>query len=441
MTTMRYLSPQDFARRGEGVVNFGTAPDGLPWITPVAAPPKGAALLAAAQHVFSLRGALPDFAGTPLHEIALSLDDLIRHHYTQDIHTPDGAVFRATILPRPVHSLVGDSIFQRLLRSVSDPTVPTVQRNTGTMGAATNPPDAGEPSVPQFQTGEACLAFPDEGRLLCIVHMTHDRFGWPSFTFRRPFVQETLKALAGGRLCSLDDSQPVAELAVADTKSYLERRRDSNGRTWVLRVPRASLGTRVAEVVEATRRLHSSGEIHGDIKPANVLLAADGVHLIDSLRLHEGNRSSALTRGWAAPEQVMAAEVSPATDQFPLGLMLLALVQGVLFGEETTIVVPSGGAKTERHALFRSPGVFIDPDAGTVGREHLRSWQKLIERCLRFSPADRFPAIGDLLAEIERLLAQESLLGSCEFPLRFGRPVFAIAGNGEEIPGWLAGAG
>ncbi|MBF2072935.1 MAG: protein kinase [Synechococcales cyanobacterium C42_A2020_086] len=418
------------------MVNFGTAPDGLPWITQVEALPKGAAMLAVAEQAFSLRGTSPDFAGTPLHDIALSLDKLIQQHYSQDIRTPDGSAFHATILPRPLKLLLGDTLLHRFLVSGA---APRTQFKTSPLGAATNAVTTEETAVVQFQIGDACLAFPDQGGRLSIVHMTHDQFGWPTFTFRRPFIQETVTALPGGLLCLFDSAKVVAELPASDLKSYLDRRGDSLHADWRIRVPRESLGQIILGIARTAQRLHSADEIHGDIKPANVLVDGDDVQLIDSLSLHEGERSPALTRGWAAPEQVMATEVTASTDQFPIGLMLLALVQGVLFGEETTVVVPSGGSKIERHVIFRSPGVFIDPNMGTVNESYIHAWQKMIEKCLRFSPSDRFPAVGDLVGELDSLLVAKSLYGWCECALRFGRASSAISSNGKEVSVWLSG--
>jgi len=217
MRNVRYLRPEEFVKHGEGTVNFGTAPDGMPWITQIWAPLKGGALLAGAERVFSLREASPDFAGTPLHQIALSLDDLVRRQYSQDIHTPDGGVFHATILPRPLKSLLGDNLLHRLLPPGFGTTVRSI---TSHFAAA-----AEGPTVTQFQIGEAFLAFSDKGGTLSVVHMYHDPFGWPNFTFRRSFVQETLAAMAGTSLCFFDVMAQVAtELPVSDVKSYLDMR-------------------------------------------------------------------------------------------------------------------------------------------------------------------------------------------------------------------------
>ena len=435
MRGVRCLSPAEFVQRGEGMVNFGTAPDLLPWITHIGAPPKGAAMLTAAERVFFLRGASPDFAGTPLHEIALSLDKMIRRHYSQDIHTPDGGAFHATILPRPLKSLVGDTLLHRFLASGTTKTAQSITSPREVTAATARE----EATVVPFQIGDACLAFPDSGEAISIVHMTHDRFGWPTFTFRRSFIQETVTALHDGLLCLFDGAQVVAEIPVAEVKSYLDRRSDSLRADWRVRVPRKTLGQIIVGVAKAVNRLHSSGEIHGDINPANVLVDSDDVHLIDSLALREGDRSPALTRGWAAPEQVMGTEVTGSTDQFPIGLMLLALVRGVLFGEETTIVVPSGGAEVDRHTIFRSPGVFIDPNLGTVDKARVRLWQKMIEKCLRYSPSDRFESLDDFVTDLDSLLASESLLGWCECALRFGHASFAAAADGNEVPVWVVG--
>lgn len=434
MKNIRYLTPEEFVKRGEGFVNFGTAPDGIPWITQIGSPPKGASMLSTAEHVFSLRGAASDFAGTPLQAIVLSLDELIRRHYSQDIRMPDGGVFHATILPRSLKFLLGDTLLDRFLSSS-----PVRSYKHKTSLRAITSVAAERPLAPQFQIGEACLAFPDKGKTLSVVHMSHDRFGWPTFTFRRSFIQESAMAFSGGLFYLISEGQAVTKIPVADLKSYLDRRTDSHSGDWRLLVPRNSIGKVISNVAKAISQLHTHREIHGDIKPANILLDSSGVHLIDSLGLKEGDRAPALTRGWAAPEQVMATEVFPSTDQFPIGLMLLALVQGVLFGEETTIVVPTGGSEVERHTIFRSPGVYVDPNIGTIEKSSIRAWQKMIEHCLRFSPLERFASMNDFITELDSLLAAESLLGWCDCPLYFGQAWSAMAKNNKETPIWMAG--
>ncbi len=76
--------------------------------------------------------------------------------------------------------------------------------------------------------------------------------------------------------------------------------------------------------------------IHRDISPSNVLVATDGlVRLLDfgvAKAAERATRTATATLkgklNYAAPEQVLAQEVSPRTDLYALGLVLFELVTG-----------------------------------------------------------------------------------------------------------------
>ncbi|MFJ2263751.1 bifunctional serine/threonine-protein kinase/ABC transporter substrate-binding protein [Streptomyces sp. NPDC087844] len=85
------------------------------------------------------------------------------------------------------------------------------------------------------------------------------------------------------------------------------------------------------QLAEALRDIHRQGIVHRDLKPANVLLADDGVRVIDFGIARSVDQSRALTRSGAmvgtaafmAPEQLDTAHaLSPATDVFALGSVL-----------------------------------------------------------------------------------------------------------------------
>lgn len=92
------------------------------------------------------------------------------------------------------------------------------------------------------------------------------------------------------------------------------------------------------EVCEALEDLHCHGIVHCDISPRNVLLAADGAHLIDlGIARPRGTEPSSEgpvlgTHGFAAPEQYGFAPVDERSDVYAaarlLGFMLTGLEPG-----------------------------------------------------------------------------------------------------------------
>ncbi|MFF0556947.1 protein kinase [Streptomyces sp. NPDC004266] len=137
-----------------------------------------------------------------------------------------------------------------------------------------------------------------------------------------------------------------------------------------------SLGAALAEALEA---IHACGLVHRDLKPGNIVMAADGPRVLDFgiARALESTRLTATgsafgTPGYLAPEQALGEEVTGAADVFALGAVLVAAAGGRPFGEGT----PMG-------LMYRS--VHEAPDLGAVP-EALRP---LVGRCLAKDPAER----------------------------------------------------
>jgi serine/threonine protein kinase len=96
----------------------------------------------------------------------------------------------------------------------------------------------------------------------------------------------------------------------------------------------ADLGRRLADVLDY---VHSSGVIHRDVKPSNVLVAADGrvfladfgiSRLVDAVGRVTTTGMTVGTAAYMAPEQVRGTEAGPAIDIYALGLVLLECATG-----------------------------------------------------------------------------------------------------------------
>jgi eukaryotic-like serine/threonine-protein kinase len=94
----------------------------------------------------------------------------------------------------------------------------------------------------------------------------------------------------------------------------------------------------VAQLAEIVSYLHRQGAVHGNLKPSNVLLAADGIPRLVDLRLTAGlflnppsaHDSDATDRGYLAPELLRDPTAEPRfyTDIYGLGLILYELLTG-----------------------------------------------------------------------------------------------------------------
>ncbi|MFE0193134.1 serine/threonine-protein kinase [Streptomyces sp. NPDC058989] len=136
-----------------------------------------------------------------------------------------------------------------------------------------------------------------------------------------------------------------------------------------------------AGLAEALRDIHRAGVVHRDLKPGNVLLAADGPKVIDfgisrpsdsEMRTETGKLIG--TPPFMAPEQFQRPrEVGPAADVFALGSVLVHAATG------------SGPFDSESPYLVAYQVVHDEADLAGVPQE----LAPLIESCLAKDPADR----------------------------------------------------
>jgi serine/threonine protein kinase len=90
------------------------------------------------------------------------------------------------------------------------------------------------------------------------------------------------------------------------------------------------------QVAGALDALHENGLIHRDVKPANILLDAQGIAYITDFGLAKDSQGSLLTRpgqalgslDYMAPEQIRSEDVSPATDVYALGCVMYECLLG-----------------------------------------------------------------------------------------------------------------
>jgi predicted Ser/Thr protein kinase len=100
-------------------------------------------------------------------------------------------------------------------------------------------------------------------------------------------------------------------------------------------LPEPAVRRLVAGLAEALLAIHGAGMVHRDLKPANVLLAADGPRVID-FGIAKALQNPGLTvtgmligtPGFLSPEQVEGRELTPASDVFALGSVLVYAATG-----------------------------------------------------------------------------------------------------------------
>jgi eukaryotic-like serine/threonine-protein kinase len=205
----------------------------------------------------------------------------------------------------------------------------------------------------------------------------------------------------GRQLLDALDRAPAGlhSVAVADGpyRRYLEQATYVQAVCWIS-----------ACLADGLQSAHAHGLIHMDVKPSNVLIAADGLPLV--LDFHLAHRPIGAgefvadrlggTPGWMAPEhraaleavgrgQPVSAAVDHRADLYALGLLLREAVAGpaATQGER--------GARSLRQ---------LNPEV-SVGLADI------IEKCIAPKPADRYPDAGALAADLRRHMSDVPLLG------------------------------
>lgn len=148
------------------------------------------------------------------------------------------------------------------------------------------------------------------------------------------------------------------------------------------------------QLVSVTGYLHAHGLVHADVKPGNAIVSGGQIRLLDlSLAQRPGRwRRRAGTPGYLAPEQAALADVTPATDVWGIGLMLLEAASG-----DDPYPVPCS-----RYDEIHGP--VAPPTPLHRRRRTSRRFSDLVEAMTQLDPAQRptLPQVRDTLAELVR---------------------------------------
>jgi serine/threonine protein kinase/predicted negative regulator of RcsB-dependent stress response len=176
------------------------------------------------------------------------------------------------------------------------------------------------------------------------------------------------------------------------------------------------------DICEGLSLIHGKGVIHRDLKSANIMLCGqrDSLRAVltdfglardfnsdaispqtrENLSVQVGTLPGAIlgTPAYMAPEQFEGKPVSPATDIYALGIVLYELVTAL-----HPYAAPTPVAAAIRRAHHPAP-------ASSLNHAIPRKWDRVIQRCLQYEPADRFQSADEVAKALRASPANPSNL-------------------------------
>ena len=162
------------------------------------------------------------------------------------------------------------------------------------------------------------------------------------------------------------------------------------------------------QIAEGLQEAHRAGVSHLDIKPGNIMLDARSRVKILDFGLAQLSRNETAPQGaeatqtavnqvagtvpYMSPEQLRGAPSGVASDIFSFGIVLYECLSGRLPfpGETSTDIL---------HAILRTPHVPLSRLLPEIDP----GWELLVDRCLAKSAEQRWGAMSEVLAALERL--------------------------------------
>lgn len=157
------------------------------------------------------------------------------------------------------------------------------------------------------------------------------------------------------------------------------------------------------QVARALDYIHYRGILHRDIKPANVMIARQGGVKVMDFGIVQDRRFDDLTQtgtglgtpAYMSPEQILGDHLDGRSDIFSLGIVLYQMLTGkkpFVEDEERSVM----------HKIRLVPHVRAQKLEPSIPRE----LDRIVEKCLRKHPRDRWASAQLLVMALERFLSK-----------------------------------
>ncbi len=161
-------------------------------------------------------------------------------------------------------------------------------------------------------------------------------------------------------------------------------------------------------VCSALHYAHQSGFVHCDVKPANIMIHANGTVLVSDFGISRMTESASTmtmvgagTPAYMAPEQARGENPTPQTDIYALGVVLFEMLTG---GERpfTGENARTTGSTSEK---IRWEQVYLEsPSPRGYNPAISAQLEEIVLRCLNKNPAARYSNTLELLVALETVI-------------------------------------
>jgi serine/threonine-protein kinase len=175
------------------------------------------------------------------------------------------------------------------------------------------------------------------------------------------------------------------------------------------RMPAAQALPLIRQIGDALTAVHQAGVVHGDVKPANIMLVPVAnqsfprVVLTDfgmatafaphgaREELISGSRPTGGTPDYMSPEQVLGLALGPSSDIYAFGALIYKMITGKLLFDD-----PNAVARVHKRVNSDplSPRKFV--------RDLDPAWERIILKCLSMDPGQRFTSARNVAKALQR---------------------------------------
>lgn len=185
----------------------------------------------------------------------------------------------------------------------------------------------------------------------------------------------------------------------------------------------------VRQLLPAIQHAHAQLVVHRDIKPGNVLVDAAGravlvdfgiASRLDATPPPGGDTGRFMTPRWAAPEQLAGESATVACDIHAVGLLLYWLLCGHEAFELDGLTPGEAERRVLDHAVASMAGRIGQDDggrarrracgsAGELRRQLRGDIDRVVLRCLRKHPAERYQSAAELDHDLQAVLTRRPI--------------------------------